>query len=281
MTRAGEQTSGGDKKSAEPTVEPTVEPTAEPTVEELRQRLAEAQRAVEAAQAELARQEQKDKLEVDLAELVGAYRRDYPPLEVLDSAQRNYLSTERRCLREILTPEVADEVPEVAAEPVRAVADLEAAIAAHEADLAAAQVKLAAAVAARDRAKAAFDKLTRPAASIKARLSGAETAKSEVKKAHDAGQYAVALWMLDGRFQQALDGEPPLVAPDDLAAAVRESWMRLADAEAACSAQDAAVKTASAELGAEKARLAELKRTLDAQMRQRLAALTTAEAKAA
>jgi hypothetical protein len=257
--------------------------SAPPTVDDLRRKIEEAQRALETAKAELAKREEQEKRDQEIAALVEAYRAEYPALRQVEDAAENYLGAETRCLREILTPQIADQVPNVVTEEHKKVADLEESIKKRESDLSDKKAELGQAATHRDATRKWLEALRKPAASVKERWKIADGFKTEVKKAHDVGEYAAAYWILTDatKYEGAVHGEPKLITPDNLSAMLNDAADQLADAIANVASLEATIATRAKSIETDKTRLAELKKSSDARIRERLATLTRQQTRAA
>lgn len=252
--------------------------TLEEQLKELRNNLEAAQRQLKTAGIDIAQYEWQidaiSKLATDLEQTVDDYRPEYAGLLAAEKACRDFFENEGKCLREILGDDVAGEVPAIVQRIRDAVDELEDEIDRDEAALADKKTKREQALAKRDRLKAEFESLKKPAASIKERLNELETLKGAIKKAHDDAEYKIAYWLLteaEKRLEVLLDGEPKLlIPPDELRKALKTAWYAYRDATGAFEACDGEVQEAEKALETKKAELTDMKKNLDASIRSEL-----------
>ena len=132
-------------------------------------------------------------------------------------------------------------------------------------------------------ATARVEALQRPAASIRERLKGAEAVRAEARKASDAGNYALAYWLVmpGGKLEQALNAEPHILEADALRKEVNAAREAQKAANQALAGRETELKTAEDALRAAQAELASLTSSRDATVSKTVAALNPPPVKAA
>jgi ATP-dependent Lon protease len=249
----------------------------------LRREIADAEKAVEAKKAELARVEEQRKAEEATAKMVGDYAAEIASLTAAEDGLRQYRLAETSFLGKFLDAAAMQAVANVAAGPQQEIDTLAAKI---DQDTQAAGDKkraLDAAKPAAAAAKASADALQRPGASIRDRLKAADAIRAEAKKASDDGNYALAYWLImdGGRLDQKVKAEPRILPASELEAAARQAAAQQAEAEQKAAALQDELKALEASLQADQARLAGLKATFETRVRASLAALNPKSAEAA
>ncbi|OJF14206.1 coiled-coil domain-containing protein [Couchioplanes caeruleus] len=160
-----------------------------------------------------------------------AYGAAYDKLKRDEKAYRDFLTSEKGSLEKLLGP-VADEVRKKAAALGDERKSLEREV---DSRTTAATEAEAARDASKVKAKELSDRsgeLKKLAATITARLALLKTRRDEITKASQAGQYALAYWLLTGRdYAAVLDREPKLIAPTGLAQALIDALDAQAKAE--------------------------------------------------
>lgn len=261
--------------------------TLEEQLEGLRNHLKAAQQKLTEAGFDIAQDKwQIDalaKLIADLEQTVTDYRPEYPGLKAAETAYRDYSENEVKCLKEILGDANSQAVEKIAKEIRAAVVTLSDDIAAHETALAGKKKDRETKLKNRDRLKAEFESLMKPVASIKDRLKELETFKGEIRKAHDDGEYAIAYWLLIDakKFAGRLNGKPKLFPPDQLRDALKVAWNAYRKVADEFQDLDADVQEAEKALVVEKAKLTDMKKNLDANIRSELTKLLPSRSEAA
>ena len=249
----------------------------------LRREIGEARHALEAKEAELARVEEQRRADEAAAKMVADYSAEVPALKASERDLRQYQVAETSFLNEVLPAATRAAIAEVHEGPEREIAGLRAQIEREAQDAAEARRALGearqAAVEAKDRAEA----LKRPAASIRDRIKRADAVRAEATKASDAGRYALAYWLVmpGGKLEQAIAGEPAIIPPEDMGAAIKAAATGQNEADERVATLTKQVETIEAALQKNRTRLAELQRSLDATVLAELSKLNPQTAAAA
>lgn len=249
-------------------------PAADKTLDELREELVVATKALETAKANLANEKDREKLDYDTGKIVSDYRVDYPALKLADDEQRGFFDDEKAQLEALLSPTRIKDIADIAIAERKKIEDAKASIVAATTALAARGEALVTANAARDAAKVPLDLWKKPAASIKERLKAVDAFKAEIFKADEAGQYALAYWLLtDSEKLSGKRGDPKVITPEELKKKIMDVWAAFVKADADAKALDAEVKTLTKSLDDMKGELGDLTKNLEAVIRQRIAEL--------
>jgi chromosome segregation ATPase len=263
--------------------DPDVEQPAESVSERLRREIDQARQALEAKEAELARVEAQRLAEEATAKMVSEYSADVPALQALERDLRQYQTAETSALGEKLPAAVRAAIAEVHKRPEQEIAGLRTRVEQDEQNAAEARHALVdarqAAAAAKDKAEA----LKRPAASIRDRIKRADAVRIEATKASSAGRYALAYWLVmpGGRLERAIAAEPAVTLPEELGAAIKAAVAAQKEADERVETLTKQVETADAVLQQDRARLAELERSLEATVLAELSKLNPQTAAAA
>lgn len=249
----------------------------------LRREIGEAEKALDAKKAELAQAEERRKAEEATVKMVQDYAREIPALTAREDALRQYRLAQTSFLAKFLDAATMQKIANVAAAPQQEIDALTAKI---DGDAQTAETKkgdLAAAKAAAAAAKAQAEALKRPAASIQNRLKAAEAIGSDAKKAADAGNYALAYWLImdGGRLDESVQSEPRIMPASDFETALRQAAADQAQAEQNAAALESEVGALNASLQADRARLAALQARWEPTVGDSLAALNPKPAEAA
>jgi hypothetical protein len=249
----------------------------------LRREIAEAEQALAAKRAALAAAEDKRKAEAAAAKLVDDYSKEAAALTATAEGLRQYQLAETSFLSKFLDAPTMQKIADASAGPEQEVHDLKAKIDADSQAAAAEKAKLDAARQRAAAAKAKAEGLKRPAASIRDRLKAADAARTEAKKASDAGNYALAYWLImdGGRLDALLKQEPRILQAAELPAAMAQSAIEQATAEADLAALEGRIKGLDAGIQTDKARLTGLTARLEATVRESLAQFNPKSAAAA
>jgi predicted nucleic acid-binding Zn-ribbon protein len=249
----------------------------------LRREIDEAEKALHAKKADLARAEERRKAEEATVKMVQDYAREIPALTAREDGLRQYRLAQTSFLGKFLDAATIQKIPNVAVAPQQEIDALAAKIDGDAQTVEKKKGNLAATKAAAAAAKAQVEALKRPAAPIQNRLKAAEAIGSDAKKAADAGNYALAYWLImdGGRLDEWVHAEPRIIPASDLEAAVRQAAADQARAEQNAAALQSEIGALDASLQADRARLAALRTSLEATIRDRLAALNPKPAEAA
>lgn len=249
----------------------------------LRREIGEAEKALEDKKAELTRAEEQRKAEEATAKMVADYTKELPALTATEDGLKQYRLAETSYLSKFLDAAAIKQIADASAAPQQEIDDLATKIEADAKAAADKRAKLDAAKGKAAAAKARAEALKRPAASIRDRLKAADDIREEAKKASDAGNYAVAYWLVmdDGRLDEKVKAQPRIIPASELETAVRKSAADQTKAEQDVAALDGKIKALDAGLEADRARLAALKAKLEAKVRESLAELNPNSAEAA
>ncbi|HEY0413172.1 MAG TPA: hypothetical protein VGD66_08520 [Allosphingosinicella sp.] len=247
--------------------------TGEAESDRLRREIAEAERALAAKRTELAAAEDKRKADEAKAKLVEDYSKEVAALTATAEGLQQYQLAETSFLSKFLDATAMQKIPDASAGPEQEIHELTAKIEADSQAAAAEKAKLGAAKQLAAAAKAKAEGLKRPAASVRDRLKAADAVRAEAKKASDAGNYALAYWLImeGGRLDALLKQEPRIIQASDLPAAITQSAAEQATAEAELAALEGRIKTLEAGIQADTARLAALNAKLESKVRESLA----------
>ena len=278
--------SGATAEAAPPTVagdNPAEGGAGESDSDRLRREIAEAEQALAAKRAALAAAEDKRKAEAAAAKLVDDYSKEVAALTATAEGLRQYQLAETSFLSKFLDAPTMQKIADASAGPEQGIHDLQAKIDADTQAAAAEKAKLDAARQRAASAKAKAEALKRPAASVRDRLKAADAVRTEAKKASDAGNYALAYWLImdGGRLDALLKQEPRILQAADLPAAMTQAGSEQAAAEADLAALEGRVQALDAGIRADTARLAALNARLDAKVRESLAQFNPKSAAAA
>ncbi len=279
---AGGQAMAGDGTSDPGSGEEgDVQPETE--TERLLREVEEAKQALAAKKETLARHEAQSKADEAAAAMVSGYAAEVPALKAHEQGLQQYQAAAKSFLNAILPGPTRDAIADVHKAPRKAIDDLRTGIDRQEGEAADARRDLADARAAAAAAKEKADALERPAASIKDRLKEADAVRSDAKKASAAGNYALAYWLImdGGKLDKSIEGDPEIIAPDTLAAAIKKAAADQAQADKAVADLESRVEALDASLQKDKTQLATLQRTLDATILTALAKLNPPSAEAA
>jgi len=249
----------------------------------LRREIGEAEKALEAKKAELARAEERRKTEEATAKMVADYSQEVPALTATEGGLRQYRLAETSFLSKFLDAATMQNIADASA---RAQSEIDELAAKVGADARAAAEKRAELDAAKEKAlaaKARAEALKRPAASIRDRLKAADAISAEAKKASDAGNYALAHWLImdGGRLDEKVRAEPRIIPASELEAAVRQSAADQTAANEEVTTLEGELRTLEAGLQADQAKLAALKVKFDATVRDTIAQFNPRSAEAA
>jgi hypothetical protein len=242
-----------------------------------------ARKALKEKEDALARYKEQREADKAAAKLVEDYAAEEDALNLASRDLEKYQVAEIGFLGRFLDAAAMAGVADAAKDAQAEIDALAAAIAADEAEAAAKRKARDAAKDAAAEAKRKADALKRPAASIRDRLKTAETIRAEASKASDDGKYSLAYWIVmpGGRLDQAIKGEPRILAHDDLRKAVDASRKAQGDAEQALALRETELKAAEDRLRDAQVRLVELRRKFDATVLANIAKLNPAVVKAA
>lgn len=231
-----------------------------------------AHEALKKAEAALADYQEGVKLKDTLSKIVDDYEAEYPNLLYDQDQLQDYHTNEESELRAILTPEGVEKINDALEGIGAEIKKIENRIENRAEELACWRTRLEKERAQAEAAKAEFEALKKPAASIKDRLKKADTVKAEVEKSHRAGDYAVAFWLLTSpaKLKGHLDGKPKVVPPKDLAAAVEKARKCYAQAAAEADTLDTKIRAGEKALKADQELLAERRKSREARIIQRL-----------
>ncbi len=271
---AGKAASGAGAGGGEP---------KESDSDRLRREIDAARQALEAKEAELARVEAQRQADEAAAKMVAAYADEVPALKAAEQELRQYQSAETSFLNEMLPPSARAAIAEVHKGPEQEIATLAAKVAQEEKDAAEARRALGEARQAAADAKSGAEALKRPAASIRDRIRAADAVRAEATKASDAGRYAYAYWLImpGGKLERAIAAEPAIVAPDALGPAIGTAATAQKNADERVATLTKQVETIEAALQADRTKLADLQRSLDARILADLSKLNPQNAAAA
>jgi hypothetical protein len=249
----------------------------------LRREIGETEKALEAKKAELARAEERRKAEEATAKMVADYAAEIPALTATEDGLRQYKLAQTSFLSKYLDAATMQKIADASAALQREIDELAAQIEADSETAAAKKAGLDAAKAKAAAAKAKAEALKRPGASIRDRLKAAEAIRAEADKASDAGNYALAYWLImdGGRLDEKVRAEPRVIPKSELDAAVRQSAADQAAAEREVAALEGEVKALDAGLQADRAQLAALNAKFEAKVRDSLAQFNPKPAAAA
>jgi len=249
----------------------------------LRDEIAEAEKALEAKKAEFAHVEERRKAEEATAKMVADYAKEIPALTATEDGLRQYQLAETSFLSKFLDAGTMQNIADASAAQQRAIDDLEAKVGTKAKAVADKRAQLDAAKERAAAAKAKGEALKRPATSIRDRLKAADAVRTEAKKASDAGNYALAYWLIrdGGRLEEKIRAEPRVIPASQLEAAMRQSAADQAAAEREAAALEAEVKPLEVDLQADRAALAALKTSFEAKVRASLAQFNPKSAEAA
>lgn len=255
----------------------------EDETDRLRREVREAKQALDAMEEALARHEAQRQADEAAAKMVSDYTAEVQALKTHEKGLLQYQAAETSFLKEILPGPARTAIAGVAKAPRKAIDDLRAKIEQGDRDAGEARRDLAEARAAAAAAAQTAAALKRPAASIKDRLKGADAVGSDAKKASDAGNYALAYWLVmeGGKLEQAIEADPPIIAPGALAAAIKTAAAGQAEADKAVEELESRVEALDASLQEDRAQLATLERTIDATILSDLAKLNPPSVEAA
>lgn len=224
------------------------------------------------------RLEALQKLQADIDKATEAYEGSFDQLKIEQQAYDDYDESERECLEDILGHLTGD-VDRATAATDTALANAVQRVASAEHDVAAAE---------RDRndkdntrlvAAGRLTALQQLAATIAARHGLLRKIRDAVNKAHQDGDYALAYWLLKhGSYRDLLNGEPMLIDPDELPAALLEAVNALGDAEEALASCEATLAKQRQELTDAEAELADRKAKGEAELRDQLKTIVPSEA---
>lgn len=249
----------------------------------LRDEIAAAEKALEAKKAALARAEERHKAEEATAQIVADYKKEIPALTAIEDGLKQTRLAEISFLGKFLDEATIGKIEAASAAPQREIDDLAATIEAGSQAAAGKKAELEAAKAKTADAKAKAEALKRPAASIRDRLKAADAIRAEAHKASDAGNYALAYWLImaGGRLDEKMKAEPRIIPASDLDAAVRQAASDQAKAEQDAARLEGEIKALEAGLQADRAKLAALNANREARVRDSITKLNPKSAKAA
>lgn len=244
----------------------------EPGVDEYLKAIAAAQEQLKKAESALAKYQDELKLKDTLPKIYDEYKDAYPQLEHDKLDLDDFYNHEKAALSQVLTPVLVDKIDKIAKAAVDEIKGIEDRIACNEEKLDAWRRSLPGLKSKAESEKTEFEAVKKPAASIGARLKKAAARKSEVQKAHDDGDYAVAYWFLTSprKLKGDLDAYPPLIEPRDLANKVKLEGDDYFKAAAAVAELEAKIKAGEAALKADQTLLAERSKSFDARVIQEL-----------
>jgi chromosome segregation ATPase len=231
-----------------------------------------AQESLKKAEAALASYQDGVKLKDTLSKIVEDYEAEYADLDFDQDELEDYCNNEVAELSAILSPLGLAKVEEVLKAAREEIQHLDKRIRDRTEDLAGLRARLEKERGQADAAKAEFEALKKPAASIKDRLKKAAAARIEVEKAHRAKNYAVAYWLLTSptKFNGYLEGKPKLDQPHELAATVEKARKKYATAASEVDALDVRIKAGEKALKADLDLLADRRKSLEARIVQKL-----------
>jgi hypothetical protein len=255
--------------------------TLEQTVERLTREAGTARAAKEEAESAFTQVDRRLtavlNLQRDIAKATDTYTAAYEQLKRDQQSYGDFLKSEIETLEERLG--------DVKKDADQKVKDLNDAIGALHATADTKRTALATATTARDTAKSAVKDQTdvvaryrQLSATIAARHAQLKTMRDEAIKARQAGQYAVAYWLLKYRtYESTLTGEPAIVKPDEFPAELLGQVTTLTDRENTLAAAEADVVRCGQELAAAEKNLAAKETSGDADIRKELEALQAPE----
>ena len=218
------------------------------------------------------------KKDIDQAVLVYASVRDQ--LKIDQQAYLDYQESEKESLEKLLGPEAAAEVKKKSED--KRLADDKAVVGVESK-----RKELAAAEKERDDSdKSRKGKATEVAewkqlaATIGARHAKLKSMRDEITKAHQAGHYALAYWLLELRdYDKELKvGAAALIMPDEMPAVLLAAVKSLADAEKDYAAKESTVGKRRNELAEAEKQLADRKAQGEARLRDELKQMAPAQA---
>jgi hypothetical protein len=202
----------------------------------------------------------------EFEKIVTDYLKDRQKLYDQQQGYRQDFEYEKACLENILPPGAPAQIKGIAQPFKDEIAQLQKALQDGEIKLVELKQKRDVIGKDRDTAKTVLEMWKKPAASIAARLGQAKGFQDQVKKAHDANQFATAYWLLtdDTKFQGKLTAEPQVVTADELRERLKTAWQGYRSKLDAYRIADEAVKSLEKTLETKKARLTEAVQKLDA-----------------
>jgi len=242
-----------------------------------------AQKDLEALKADLARAEERRKAEDATRKMVEDYAREKPALDAIEEDLKDYRLAEFSFVSQFLDEATRKDIADAAAAQQQEKDDLARQIKTDAEAIADKRVELDAARAKAAAAKAGAVAWKRPAASIRDRLKAADAIRAEAKKASDAGNYALAYWLVmeDGRLDRTVAAAPRVIPTSELETKVRQSAADQTEAEGKVAALESEVKAAEAALEADRAGLTKLEAGFEAKVRASLAQFNPKPAEAA
>jgi hypothetical protein len=262
------------------------QPSAEETLEQAIARLqVESQKAQEAKEAADSRVADADgrltalrNLQRDSEKARLAYESAREQLEIDQQGYRDFYESEEESLAKLLGPEAVAEVKKKSDDRQAAYDAAKAAVEAKKADLAAAEERRDAAAAVRKEKADQVSQYKALATTIGGRHAQLKAMRDEVTKARQAGQYALAYWLLELRdFRSVLDkGARDLIDPEELPAKLLAAVNELGDAERDYAASESAVGKRRIELAAAEKELADQKAQGETRLRDQLKQIAAA-----
>ena len=231
-----------------------------------------AQESLKKAEAALANYQDGVKLKDTLSKIVEDYQAEYHDLVFDQDQLEDYCNNEAAELSAILTPLGLQNIDAILKAAKEEIQHIDKRIEDRTNELTGLRIKLETERRLAEAAKADFEALKKPAASIKDRLKKAAAAKTEVEKSHRAGEFAVAYWLLTSptKFHGHLEGKPKLVPPHKLAEAVENARKAYAAAAVEADALDVRIQAGEKALKADLDLLAERKKSREARIVQKL-----------
>lgn len=206
----------------------------------------------------------------DIDKIHADYLKEYNDLVATRQSDENFETDEKKCLANILGNAVQT-VTETVAKLRKPIVELDESIKVDEAALVVSKQTRDENEKARKATKEAFDKLKATAATIKDyQRDPLDVRRSQIKDAQDTGKFAVAYWLLVNRFTSELHNAPAIIGPDELRKQLLTARDAYVTAIAKFYASDTLVKAAEKDLAAKSARLDELKKNFEVEVRDEL-----------
>jgi len=253
---------------------------------DLRDGLEKAQKQLKDAEVDISLHEAQiealSKLIESFDQIVSDYRPEQAGLETSQKACEDYSTNETRCLKEILGQN-AERVKDIVGECRSGITRLSDQIKNDEQTLADRKLERDKAEKKRDKSKEAFEAWKKPTTSIKDRLKKLDALRSDIQKAHDSGQYAIAYWLLTDEEKHAgmLKASPQPISAGELRDKLKEAWNTYRTDAEHFQDLDGEVKGREKALETRKTQLSNMQKQLEAMIRLKLAELPPAQSQAA
>ncbi|MBR0804351.1 hypothetical protein JQ636_12450 [Bradyrhizobium japonicum] len=253
-------------------------PPAQKKIEELREKAKDEQSKRKDAELKLQQIDAEigalGQVTEDLKKISADYLKEYDGLKAARQHDSYFEADEKKCLANILGDVAVGKVTEKVAELLKPITELQKVIDDDAAKLDTYKTMRDKKEGIRDAKKKDFEKQKATAATIKNyQKDPLDALEREIRAAQDAGNFAIAYWLLVSRFAKKLQDTPEIPAPANFDAKLIAARDAYVTAIADFYDSDTTVKAAEKALETKRADIAEKKKNFEVDVREALSAI--------